>query len=147
MVGDTGCGKSTLSNALKHGSDSLEINEAKQAVLISEGNKDTFKIGHEANSCTGPPTAIKIGENHFLVDTAGFNDSDTKKDYVNFTGVRQVINNVDSFEIVLLLKHSGLTANRGGAGLLKSLFKIYQLINVDDIEDNSFKKVLIPVLT
>mgnify|MGYP003945219533 FL=1 len=48
-VGMTGCGKSTVLQALIYGSDSLhQTTIGKKKVIESKLNKRAFKIGHEA---------------------------------------------------------------------------------------------------
>ena len=48
-VGMTGCGKSTVLQALIYGSDSLhQTTIGKKKVIESKSNKRAFKIGHEA---------------------------------------------------------------------------------------------------
>ena len=96
-LGPTGCGKSTIFNALKHGPDCLEVKtiteemdikgvkkkKKRKVIDLKDGIENPFKIGHsKAVSETMIPT-IYPGktEGEYFCDLAGF--FDTRSEFID----------------------------------------------------------------
>ena len=75
-VGATGVGKSTLMNSIIQGNDMMDMNEhnqiiAKQNLIYKD--REVFKIGHKATSCTESPEFI-LTKGIYCVDCPGLDD-------------------------------------------------------------------------
>ncbi len=85
LVGETGCGKSSLGNFLL-------------------GMKDEFEVSDDPDSCTSE-TVLKVSKldpEIAVIDTPGFNDSNGKDD-VNSKKLLNFIKNIDSLHFVLIV--------------------------------------------
>ena len=75
-VGATGCGKSTLMNAVVQGLDAMDLDDdcniiASQALKYK--GEEVFRIGHEVQSCTQSP-GFYLDSDVYYVDCPGLED-------------------------------------------------------------------------
>ena len=95
LLGTTGTGKSTMSNAFVLGPDNIQQSDdgkylAKNNDHVSnEVQGKVFKIGHLAKSETTTPTYYKLDAANelYLVDGPGLYDTSLRKEYSNQTAV------------------------------------------------------------
>lgn len=85
LVGETGCGKSSLGNLLL-------------------GMEDAFEVSDDPDSCTSE-TVLKVSKRDpdiAVIDTPGFNDSNGKDD-VNSNKLLKFIKDIDNLHFVLIV--------------------------------------------
>lgn len=85
FFGSTGAGKSTIVNALIHGSDKIKFDEELSRYVTPEvltyAGREMFKIGDSAASCTREPGfyPMKLSEDGspstYFVDCPGIGDA------------------------------------------------------------------------
>lgn len=88
-VGATGCGKSTLMNAVVQGLEAMDMDDDCNIIAsadLKHGDDVVFKIGHEVQSCTQAP-GFYLNEDIYYVDCPGLEDQDKFKEYPNQTSV------------------------------------------------------------
>lgn len=121
IVGITGAGKSTLSNALINGIDSIELQEesetytSKKDIMID--GVHMFKIGSDVTSCTEIPGYSPFGptgieRETFLIDCPGFADSNQKKEYSNMTMIHDLLKKSNKITFNLVFKGADIEASR-----------------------------------
>ena len=91
VVGATGCGKSTIMNALIQGVEKMNLNAQMNIEATDQleynGHK-VFEIGHKNLACTEYPGLFDHNGICF-VDSPGLHDTDIHKQYSNQTFIHQ----------------------------------------------------------
>lgn len=113
VFGTERCDTAALINAIKHGPECLE-KDSEGKIRIKEEFKDDAKqsFGIGPDNLIGSTVVVNLSDHHVLVDTSGFNDSDPEGEFASFTAVQQAINNVKSFDMVLLFNFHDLIEGR-----------------------------------
>ncbi|MBS4166479.1 hypothetical protein NEOC65_001567 [Neochlamydia sp. AcF65] len=120
VIGNTGCGKSTFSNAM-YGCTMKKVAPTRRGegigsrVIVEKGSArdEVMKIGHTNNSQTFMPQLIEI-ENHVSIcDCPGFLDNRGYEiNIANVTNIRKVFTKAKSVKVVVLINYYSLLADR-----------------------------------
>lgn len=114
-MGPTGSGKSTSANAMVKGPDGIEQDENNNFVpkkKLEHNGKETFKVGYDtATSCTDIPGIWPVDGQVYLVDCAGFGDSNHTKEISNVALIRHVINLARNINVCFIVRGCTLQTN------------------------------------
>lgn len=129
VLGNTGCGKSTMLNSLLLGSDCLEetkimteimigekVKKRKKLVIATKDDKMTLKIGHSANQSETffPHFVVKQSTDEVWADIAGFNDTNGEMiETINCLINKIIFNKVRSVRFLVPITHQQITVSRG----------------------------------
>jgi predicted GTPase len=145
LFGQTGCGKSTLANALINGSSSM-LRDANGLIENIDLLKALFKIGHSVKSQTKTPVSVNIdNSDSHLVDSAGINDSNFRHEYANQLCTKFLLKKCMSYVIVLVINSNELIVSNGASfiQLLTSIVRKFKKEATD--QEQIWKSVIIPI--
>ena len=119
IIGSTGSGKSTLTNALVGNSLIVITNpndEDKVAIELAEGIKGA-EIGHSpAISQTSVPECMVDENNNVYIDCPGFGDTKSaEQDIVNAIYIKQIFENLKEIKIVVVAQEAEFASAGRGA--------------------------------
>lgn len=138
VVGTTGAGKSTIANALIQGVEKMSVNdeemyEADWALVID--GRQMFEIGHTSTSCTDIPGYFPLDDKQsvYLVDAAGFGDSNVYAEFPNQTLVHEVVKNARRVIFCLVIRASTVDSARGSQ-YLQMMTSVMRMLSAKGIE-------------
>lgn len=131
LIGQTGVGKSTLANAIAHGSDILE--EKDSALVTKAGTHEIlFDILSERADSATYPEVVAINDKQVLVECPGFNikgGEDENLKLMSCIAISKLLQNANKVRLCLLISENEITHPINSQVLTGLLKELIQLLN------------------
>jgi energy-coupling factor transporter ATP-binding protein EcfA2 len=133
LIGNTGCGKSTLVNYLAGCDMAIKYSGLKEQIVVKADSQqpEVTEIGHDRTSKTFLPKIVRNDE-WVYCDCPGFLDNrGAEINIANAVNIRQMVAAAGYVRVVVLVEYDALLSQRG-AGLAQTMTMVTHLLGGRD---------------
>lgn len=144
VIGETGCGKTTMLNAIYNGSDTLKTGMDGDSLvtskLIKKDGEQIFESRGGTESVTSWPETLLI-DNKVLCDCPGFNDTKGDiRDLINAITIGRLLKNAGKVRLMFFLSDESISSQSGRGRSLRGLLYILHYL-IKDVEYKHLQKI------